>query len=88
MRHELLLDYLEEVEANDSYDGYIYSIGQAITITVLGSLCGLKSVRQIHQWAESDSIRSLLKEKFAIERIPCYYWLLSLLKMVKTESLT
>ena len=87
MRHELLLDFLEEVEASDSYDGYIYSIGQAITITVLGSLCGLKSIRQIHQWAESDAVRSLLKEKFAIERIPCYYWLLSLLKMVKTESL-
>lgn len=32
MRHELLLDFLEEVEASDSYDGYIYSIGQAITI--------------------------------------------------------
>ena len=28
-----------------------------------------------------------MKEKFAIERIPCYYWLLSLLKMVKPESL-
>lgn len=87
MKYEMLLDFLEEVEAQESYDGYIYSIGQAVTITVLGSLCGLKSVRQIHQWAESDSARKLLKEKFAIERIPCYYWLLTLLKMVKTASL-
>lgn len=88
MKHEMLLDFLEEVETSESYDGYIYSIAHAITITVLGSLCGLKSVRQIHQWAESDSARKLLKEKFAIERIPCYYWLLSLLKMVKTDSLS
>ncbi len=43
---------------------------------------------QIHQWAASDKVREFLKEKFAIERVPCYYWLLSLLKMVKPESLT
>lgn len=88
MKHEMLLDFLEEVETTESYDGYKFSIGQAITITVLGSMCGLKSVRQIHQWAESDSARKLMKEKFAIEHIPCYYWLLSLLKMVKTDSLS
>lgn len=88
MNKELLLDFLEEVETSESYDGYIFSISQAITIVILGSICGLKSVRQIHQWAESESARKLLKEKFAIERIPCYYWLLSLLKMVKPESLS
>ena len=47
----------------------------------------MKNVSQIHQWAESEKIRKLLKEKFAIGRIPYYYWLLSLLKIVKPESL-
>lgn len=83
----MLLDFLEKVETAESYDRYIFSIGQTIIITVLESMCGLKSVRQIQQWAESDSARKLLKEKFASERIPCYYWLLGLLKMVKTDSL-
>ena len=46
-----------------------------------------ENISQIHQWAESDRTREWLKEKFAIERILCYYWLLSLLKMVKPESL-
>lgn len=32
-------------------------------------------------------IQEFLKEKFLIERIPCYYWLLSLLKLVRPESL-
>ncbi len=27
-----------------------------------------------------------MKEKFGIEHIPCYYWLLSLLKLIKPES--
>lgn len=87
MKAEMLLDFMEEVESEQEYSGYYYSIGEALTIVVLGSLCGLKNVSQIHQWAESDKTSEWLKEKFAIERIPCYYWLLSLLKMVKPESL-
>lgn len=81
------MDFMEEVESERRYDGYYYSLGEALSIVVLGSLCGLKNVSQIHQWAESERTREWLKEKFAIERIPCCYWLLSLLKMVKPESL-
>ena len=81
------MDFMEEVESEREYDGYYYSLGEALSIVVLGSLCGLKNVSQIHQWAESERTREWLKEKFAIERIPCYYWLLSVLKMVKPESL-
>ena len=87
MKAEGLMEYMEEVESEREYDGYYYSLGEGLTIVVLGSLCGLKNVSQIHQWAESERTREWMKEKFAIERIPCYYWLLSLLKMVKPESL-
>ena len=54
---------------------------------VLGSICGLRNISQIHQWAESDSVIGFLKEEFGIEHILCYYWLVSLLKLVKLESL-
>ena len=87
MKKEMLQDFFEEVELDRAYDGYIYSVSEAIGIVVLGSLCGLKNVGQIHQWAESDRTSEFLKEKFGIERIPCYYWLLTLLKMVKPDSL-
>lgn len=87
MMTERMLEIFEEVETEREYKGYYYSVTAAISIVVLGSLCGLKNVSQIHQWAESERTREFLKEKFAIERIPCYYWLLSLLKMVKPESL-
>ena len=82
-----LVEYFEEVEAEDEYNGYFYSIAEAISIVVLGSLCGLKNVRQIHQWARNEHISEFMKEKFGIEHIPCYYWLLVLLKMVKVDSL-
>ena len=82
-----LVEYFEEVETQREYKGYFCSISKAISIVVLGSICVLRSISQIHQWAESDSVKGFLKEKFGIEHIPCYYWLLSLLKLIKPESL-
>ena len=82
-----VVEYFEEVETRQAYKGYFCSIPEAISIVVLGSICGLRNISQIHQWAESDSVIGFLKEKFGIEHIPCYYWLLSLLKLIKAESL-
>ncbi len=45
-------------------------------------MSGLKNVSQIHQWAADDRVGGFLKEKFGIEDVPCYYWLLCLLKLV------
>lgn len=82
-----LIDFFEEVETTEEYNGYFCSISEAISIVVLGSLCGFKNVSQIHQWAESERVSEFLKEEFGIRHIPCYYWLLVLLKMVKTDTL-
>ena len=82
-----IVEYFNEVETRQEYKGYFCSIPEAISIVVLGSICGLRNISQIHQWAESDSVIGFLKEKFGIEHIPCYYWLLSLLKLIKPESL-
>ena len=87
MEKQKLVEYFEEVETTQAYNGYFCSIPEAISIVVLGSICGLRNPSQIHQWAESDKVSEFLKEKFGIEHIPCYYWLLSLLKLVKPESL-
>jgi len=54
---------------------------------LLGTLCGLRNVNQIHQWAVSGRVSEFLAEHFGIKAIPCYYWLLCLLKIIKPESL-
>lgn len=87
MDRTTLTDFFEEIETTKEYNGYFCSIAEAISIVVLGSLCGLKNVSQIHQWAESEHASEFLKENFGIKHIPCYYWLLVLLKMVKTDTL-
>lgn len=57
-----------------------------ITIAILGSICGLKNVSQIHR-ASNDRVSEFLKEKFGINHVSCYYWILCMLKMIKTETL-
>jgi len=79
--------HLADVETSREHKGYFHSVGEALTIVVLGTLCGLKNVCQISQWADSERIGSLLAESFGIERVPCYYWLLCLLKIVEPRSL-
>lgn len=54
---------------------------------ILGSMCGLRSISQIHQWASNERVKNFLWERFNIMRIPSYFWLLSLLKLIKPESL-
>ena len=87
MDRTTLVDFFEDVETTEKYDGYFCSIAEVIGTVVLGSLCGFKNVSQIHHWAENAHTREFLKEKFQIEHIPCYYWMLVLLKMVKTDTL-
>lgn len=87
MKKNIITQFFEEVETTREYNGYFCSVAEAITIVILGSICGLRNVSQIHQWAASDRVSGFLKEKFAIKNVPCYYWLLRLLKLIKPESL-
>ena len=87
MDRTTLIDFFEEVETTEECNGYFCSIAEAIGIVVLGSLCGFRNVRQIHHWAENARVKEFLKEKFQIAHIPCYFWLLTLLKMVKPNTL-
>lgn len=82
-----ITEYFENVELTKEYDGYFCKISDVITISILGCICGLKNTKQIHQWASNTRISKFLKEKFGINHVPCYYWILSLLKIISPESL-
>ena len=87
MKNNGITEYFEEVELTEEYDGYFCSVADVITIAILGSICGLKNVNQIHQWAASDRVSEFLKEKFGINHVPCYYWILCLLDLIKMEKI-
>jgi len=87
MKKKNMIEYFNELETEEEYDGYYYSVGEAITLVILGSICGLRNVRRIWMWATRDKIKGFLKEKFQINRIPCYYWLLCI-NVIKFDLLS
>jgi len=42
MKNNGITEYFEDVELEEEYDGYFCSVPDVITITILGSICGLK----------------------------------------------
>jgi len=82
-----IIDYFENVETRKEHNGYTFSVGRMLTIVILGSMCGLRNISDIHQWASNKRVREFLWKHFGILSIPSYYWLLCLLKLIKPESL-
>ena len=39
-------EYFNEVETTKEHNGYFCSEGEALTVVILGTLCGLKNVSQ------------------------------------------
>ena len=55
--------YFSDVETTKEHVGYFFSVGEALTVVILGSLCGLKNISQISQWAESEHVRLFLAKR-------------------------
>ena len=81
-----IAEYFSDLELTREYNGYFCGVAEAVTIVILGSFCGLKNVSQIHRWAESPPISLFLRDEYGIINVPCYYWLLCLMKIIKPES--
>ena len=82
-----ITEYFTNVQTVKEHNGYFFSVGEALTVVILGSLCGLKNTSQISQWAANGRVRGFLATHFRIEKIPCYYWLLCVLKLIEPQSL-
>ena len=87
MEIENIFDYFNDIKIISNHDGYFYSVKEALKILLLGLLCGRKNIREIHEWATEDIIKEKLRKEFGIEKIPCYYWLTCLLKLINIDSL-
>ena len=79
--------YFSNVKTTKEHIGYFFSVGEALTVVIPGSLCGLRNVSQISRWAENERVREFLNEHFGTKKVPCYYWLLCLLKVIEPKSL-
>jgi predicted transposase YbfD/YdcC len=82
-----IAEYFADIETTEEHNGYFCSVTEALIITILGFLSGLRNVSQIQQWASSAKTRQFLLNHFGIERVPCYYWMLCLLNKIEPKSL-
>jgi predicted transposase YbfD/YdcC len=82
-----MVGYFNKVETTEEHQGYIHSVGRALTIVILGSLCKLEDLAEIHQWAKDEKTDKFLSAHFGIYTIPTYPWLLRLLGIIRPESL-
>jgi len=82
-----IAEYFKAVETTGAHKGYFCSVWEALSIAILGTLCGLRNTKQIHQWASNARVTEFLKSKFGIRKVPCYYWLLSLISLIEPNSL-
>ena len=81
-------EYFAEVELTEEYEPYFCSVGDAITIVIVGTFCGFRNLKQIHEWASHKKISALLHRKFAVGYVPSYYWLTRLLKILEPKSMS
>lgn len=91
MKNEKKLEitkYFTEVELTASYEPYFCSVEEAITIVIIGTFCGFRNLKQIHQWANHNKIKEILAVHFGVRYVPCYYWLTHLLKLLDPQSMS
>jgi predicted transposase YbfD/YdcC len=81
-----ITQHFGNVETKKEHNGYFCSVKETLIIVLLGSFCGLRNVKTIHQWATSERIKEFLADKFQIKVVPCYYWIHCLLKLIEPKS--
>lgn len=79
-------EFFAEVETKKNYTGYFYSVIETITIVILGTFCGLRNMKQIHQWASDERIWEFMSNEFDIYEVPSYSWFTQILGMINPES--
>jgi predicted transposase YbfD/YdcC len=68
------------------YQGYWYSISNALIIVVCGMLCGLQRIDDVHLWSQAAPTREFLRERFGIGKIPCRAQFYNILGYVDAEK--
>ena len=79
-------EYFKYVGTTEPYDGYWYKVKNVVTIVLLGSLCGLRNLTLIHEWAKSEKVLRYL-QRMGIPRVPCYSHLTVIMGLVEPKSL-
>lgn len=78
---------LKNISSTVSYQGYNYKLSSVIEIVILGLLCKMQTLKDIHFWANSKYIKPMLEESFGITKIPCYSHFTVMFGIIDSEHL-
>jgi len=78
---------MKKASAAVDYQGYSYNLSSIIEILIMGLMCKMTTLTDIHYWAESKVVRPMLKEHFDIWNIPCYSHFTVLVGMIDAYEL-
>jgi len=81
-----LHDELVAVEDASEHEGYLYSVSNTLLLLILGMLCGLQRIDDIHDWAKSKPTEAFLSKWFGIECVPCRAQIYNILKVVNVTQ--
>ncbi len=62
---------MAEVEKASSHQGYKYHIQDILVSLMLGLMCGLKTIEEIHHWCTVPHNEAFLFKEFSIKKTPC-----------------
>lgn len=82
-----IISEMKKVAKTVEYRGYWYRLSEIVEILILGLLCQLQTMKDIHDWAKSEIAREMLREKFQIRIIPCYSHFTNLVGMIDSDEL-
>ena len=82
-----VIEEMRKAGAGVSYQGYAYNLSSVVEILIMGLMCKMTTLLDIHFWANSKAVRPMLKEHFNILRIPCYSHFTVLVGMIDAVEL-
>lgn len=82
-----IIEEMKKATENINYQGYNYRLSSVIEILILGLMCKMTTLTDIHFWAKSKAVHPMLKEHFNIWSIPCYSHFTVLAGMIDAKEL-
>jgi predicted transposase YbfD/YdcC len=77
---------MQEVDELSGHNGYWYKVSDALIMLVAGALCGIETIKYIHQWAESEPTQQFLQKVFRIDKIMSRAQFYNILAVVKADA--
>jgi len=82
-----IIEEMKRAGETVDHQGYYYRLSNTIEILIMGLMCRMTTLADIHAWADSKHVRPMLEENFGITKIPCYSHFTNLVGMIDAGEL-